>query len=482
MGDILMLWVRSQLAPVLAGAGAKFDLSEYIKALQRLLVAIAFLESHKFYEGSAKALDQSRDLLSQARKKLRAEFVSAVGVLSRGSRDAQANVVWSKPSSQDMDRVKLLLRCLLDAAVDQTELLTEYGKQRFQVVKMFLSDDSQPNSLGFDYNEPIDQLATRLQDIEASIMAEKDLATSIFSSEELVNAAFRYASHPILQALKSDLSAPIKVQVASKQQTLLKMLFLHEILVERMSDYETLLVPPLLLRDRKGKGIDDPWVLSKLLTGIVSDVAQVTKQRLFGFQLELTEHLTIGDRALTKDGNVHAVSSHVSAAALYSLNPFVMLNMRIQMLSFIRQLCEHTKPLRVLLAKDSNMTPTSFIETAVMQLVESLQSKSAQFKGRGDLKYLFLANNFSYIANSMPHCTESDEVDLDGYLHTEIKPRIENLRDAAVAQFVQGSYCSFKDYLVDPKEKLQYARGGSLLTLESGRLLKEKFAVHSLYN
>lgn len=149
----------------------------------------------------------------------------------------------------------------------------------------------------------------------------------------------------------------------------------------------------------------------------------------------------------------------------------------MQMLSFIRQLCEHTKPLRVLLAKDSNMTPTSFIETAVMQLVESLQSRSAQFKGRGDLKCIFLANNFSYIAKSIPRCPQDDEADLDAYLQQEIKPRIEALRDKAITQFVQGSYCSFKDYLVDPKETLQYAKGSSLLTLESGRFLKEKFAV-----
>jgi exocyst complex protein 7 len=149
------------------------------------------------------------------------------------------------------------------------------------------------------------------------------------------------------------------------------------------------------------------------------------------------------------------------------------------MLSFVRQLCEHTKPLRVLLAKDSNMTPTSFIETVVMQLVESLQSKSAQFKGRGDLKCIFLANNFSYIAKSIPHCPHDDEAELDAYLPGEIQGRIERLRDKAISQFVEGSYASFKEYLVDPKETLHYAKSGTLLTLESGRLLKEKFAVRS---
>lgn len=300
-----------QLSPTLVGAGAKFDLDEYVKALQKLLAAIAFLESHEFYEGSAKALEQSRDLLGQARKKLKAEFVSAVGVLSRGNRDADDLVVWSKPHQDGMARVTQLLRCLLSANIDQTELLTEYGKQRFQVVKMVLSDELQPNSLGFDYSEPIPQLSNRLKDVEASIKAEKHLSDSIFLTEELANAAFRYASHPILLALKTDLGAPVKTQVNTKQQMLFKMLLLHESLVQRMNDYEALLLPPLLLRDRKGKGLDDPWVLSKLLSSTVSEVAQATKQRFFSFQLELTEHLISKERSLTKDGNVHAVSSHV---------------------------------------------------------------------------------------------------------------------------------------------------------------------------
>lgn len=301
-----------KLAPTLVGAGAKVDLEEYVAALHKLLAAVAFLETHKFYEGSAKALEQAKELLSQARKKLKAEFVSAVGVLSRGSRDADDAVAWSKPHQHDLARATQLLRCLLSANIDQTELLTEYGKQRFQVVKMVLSDESQPNSLGFDVAEPILQLSKRLKDVETSIKSEKHLSASIFSTEELANAAFRYACHPILLALRTDLGAPVKTQASTKQQMLFKMLLLHESLVQRMDDYEAILSPPLLLRDRKGKGLDDPWVLSKLLIATVSDVAQATKQRLFGFQLELTEHLTSTDRSVTKDGNVHAVSSHVS--------------------------------------------------------------------------------------------------------------------------------------------------------------------------
>lgn len=149
----------------------------------------------------------------------------------------------------------------------------------------------------------------------------------------------------------------------------------------------------------------------------------------------------------------------------------------LQMLSFLRQLCEHTKPIKVLLLHESNVTPKSFIETVVMQLVEALQAKSAQFKGRNDLKQLFLANNFGYIANSMPHCPHSDENDIEAHIQKEIRPRLEQMRDEAIEQFVDVSYKSFQAFLVEPKEKLVYSKGSDLLTLESGRYLKEKFAV-----
>ncbi|KAJ0409536.1 hypothetical protein ATCC90586_009076 [Pythium insidiosum] len=214
-----------QLSPTLMN-GAKFHQEEYVEALEKLLVAIAFLESHRSYDGSAKALEQAKELLTQARKKCKADFLSAVVVLSRGSRDDEARLTWSKPSAQAVERVQQLLHCLISSNIDQLDLL-------------------------------------------------------------------------------------------------------HEI-----KDLEALMQPPLLLRDRKGKDLEDPWVLPKTLKLIVSEMATAAKQKLFGFQFELTEQIGAGDRSISKDGNVHPVSSH--------------------MLKFLRQVCEHTKPLRVLLAKESN--------------------------------------------------------------------------------------------------------------------------------
>lgn len=297
--------------------GAKFDQDEYIAALQKLLVAIAFLEKHRFYEGSGKALEQAKDLLIQARRKCQADFMNAVSTLSRGRRDESTRVIaWSTPNKQDAAKVAQLLNCLISAKLDQGELLQEYGRQRFQVMKMFLCDDPTSNSLGINTSQPIPELGLRLQNVQVSIKAEKMLAESIFPTEELSHAAFRHAAHQVLEAMKADLDNSLHnsyTQGSSvKQQDLVKLLLLHELLISRMGEYEALVTPLLLLRDQRGKGIDDPWAISKLLNSIVSDVAGVTKQRLFGLQFELTEQISVASRSLSKDGNVHPVSSHVS--------------------------------------------------------------------------------------------------------------------------------------------------------------------------
>lgn len=341
--------------------GSKFDQDEYVRALQKLLDAIAFLENHRSYEGSAKALEQARELLAQARRKCMGDFVSAAGVLSRASRgastastesDAKRNedtatgvLVWSPPSKKETAKVSQLLHCLLSSDIDQTELFTEYGKQRFQVVKMAMNDDdasvdaSSAPSVGFHLaTNSVAELARKLQDIESSISAEKSLAQVIFPTEELSHAAFRYAVHPVLDALRADLETGL--QQASSSSSLLsplspgsmtgggrqhhaqassldpfKLLLLHELFVARAGGLESLISPPLLLRDRKGIGRDDPWVLSHLLKTIVSQLATAAKQKLFGFQFELTDRISVGDRSLSKDGNVHPVSSYVSGDA-----------------------------------------------------------------------------------------------------------------------------------------------------------------------
>ncbi|EGZ07079.1 hypothetical protein PHYSODRAFT_529730 [Phytophthora sojae] len=398
-----------ELAPVLMN-GSKFDQDEYVRALQKLLVAITFLEGHRSYEGSVKALDQAKELLVQVRRKCMADFVSVV-----------------------------------------SELLREYGKQRFDVIRMFLGEDPSGSSLGFDLTTPVTALVRCLKDIEVTIEAEKVLAGLIFSNEELANGAFRYSAHQVLESWKKDIDLSLR---SPKQLDAVKLLLIHDLLLARVDALEAAVLPPLLLRDREGRGLEDPWVLSKAMSGIITDLAATAKQRLFTFHPGLVE--ASGDRTVTRDGNVHPISSHT--------------------LNFLRKVCDQAKPLKVLLDKDSNVSPVSFVDTVIMQLIEALTAKADQLKGKECLKQLFLVNNFGYVTNSLPHCMQPDDADLEKHIHSTIKPRVEAMRNDALGAFIQFSYISFKENLNAPTETLQYAKGGNVLTLESGRLLKEKFS------
>ncbi|KAE9357212.1 hypothetical protein PF008_g3257 [Phytophthora fragariae] len=439
-----------ELAPVLLN-GSKFDQDEYVKALHKLLVAITFLEGHRSYEGSVKALDQAKELLVQVRRKCMADFVSVVSVLSRGERDDDGGLKWVEPSKHDVSRAAQLLDCLVITGVDQKELLREYAKQRFDVIRMFLGEDPSGSSMGFDLTTPVTALAKCLKDIEVTIEAEKVLAALIFSNEELANGAFRYSAHQVLESWKKDIDLSLH---SPKQLDAVKLLLIHDLLLARMEPLEAAVLPPLLLRDREERGLEDPWVLSKAVSGIITDLAATTKQKLFTFQPGLVE--ASGDRTVTRDGNVHPISSHT--------------------LNFLRKVCDQAKPLKVLLAKGSDMSPIAFVDTVITQLIEALTAKADQLKGKESLKQLFLVNNFGYVTNSLPHCMQPDDADLEKHIHSTIKPRVEAMRNDALGAFIHFSYISFKENLNDPTGTLQYAKGGNVLTLESGRLLKEKFS------
>ncbi|KAF4324873.1 hypothetical protein BBO99_00005015 [Phytophthora kernoviae] len=295
-----------ELAPVLLN-GAKFDQDEYVKALQKLLIAITFLEGHRSYEGSVKALDQAKELLVQVRRKCMADFASVVSVLSQGEQSNHGALVWAEPSKHDVSRAAQLLDCLLISSANQTELLREYSKQRFDVIKMFIGDDPSSSSLGFDLNNPVTALAKCLQDIDATIEAEKTLAGLIFPNEELANTAFRYSAYCVLDSWKKDIDVSLR---SPNQIDAIKLLLVHDLLLARVEVLETAVLPPLLLRDREGKGLEDPWVLLKVVKSVVGDLAATAKHKLFGFQSGLVEGS--GDRSITRDGNVHPISSHVS--------------------------------------------------------------------------------------------------------------------------------------------------------------------------
>ncbi|KAF1775987.1 S-adenosyl-L-methionine-dependent methyltransferase [Phytophthora cactorum] len=469
--------VENQLAPVLLN-GSKFDQDQYVKSLQKLLVAITFLEGHRSYEGSVKALDQAKELLVQVRRKCLADFVSVVSVLSRGERNDDGGLKWVEPSKHDASRAAQLLKYLLISGVDQKELLREYSKQRFDVIRMFLGEDPSGVSMGFDLNIPVTSLAKRLKDMQVTIEAEKALAGLIYSNEELANAAFRYSANQVLESWKKDIGVSLR---SSKQLEAVKLLLVHDLLLARLEALESAALPPLLLRDRDGKGLDDPWILSKAVNAISTDLAETAKQKLFNFHPGRME--ASGDRTVTRDGNVHPISSHVSVSLLcYHCNTCSNVGTCMylgQTLNFLRKVCDQAKPLKILLAKDSDVSAVAFVDTVITQLIGALTAKADQLKGRESLKQLFLINNFGYVANSLPHCVQPDDADLEKQLHGAIKPRVEAMRNDALGAFIHLSYVSFKENLNDPRETLQYAKGGNVLTLESGRLLKEKFSLSS---
>ncbi|RLN47081.1 hypothetical protein BBJ29_002506 [Phytophthora kernoviae] len=224
-----------ELAPVLLN-GAKFDQDEYVKALQKLLIAITFLEGHRSYEGSVKALDQAKELLVQVRRKCMADFASVVSVLSQGEQSNYGALVWAEPSKHDVSRAAQLLDCLLISSANQTELLREYGKQRFDVIKMFIGDDPSSSSLGFDLNNPVTALAKCLQDIDATIEAEKTLAGLIFPNEELANTAFRCSAYCVLDSWKKDIDVSLR---SPNQIDAIKLLLVHDLLLARVEVLET---------------------------------------------------------------------------------------------------------------------------------------------------------------------------------------------------------------------------------------------------
>ncbi|KAG6958113.1 hypothetical protein JG687_00009590 [Phytophthora cactorum] len=251
-----------ELAPVLLN-GSKFDQDQYVKSLQKLLVAITFLEGHRSYEGSVKALDQAKELLVQ-----------------------------------------------------------------------------------------------------------------------------------VLESWKKDIGVSLR---SSKQLEAVKLLLVHDLLLARLEALESAALPPLLLRDRDGKGLDDPWILSKAVNAISTDLAETAKQKLFNFHPGRME--ASGDRTVTRDGNVHPISSHT--------------------LNFLRKVCDQAKPLKILLAKDSDVSAVAFVDTVITQLIGALTAKADQLKGRESLKQLFLINNFGYVANSLPHCVQPDDADLEKQLHVD---------------------------------------------------------------
>jgi hypothetical protein len=153
--------------------------------MQKLLKAISFLELHRGYEGSSKALEQARQVLTQAHTKCKSEFVHDVALLSRYDNESSPSFVatsftddlsssssaaaaaaeaplqptsrlkaerdvfdtaqsmaphpiTTKESNHDMKKASDLLKCILSTNLPPTQLLQEYGEKRWKLAKEYL--------------------------------------------------------------------------------------------------------------------------------------------------------------------------------------------------------------------------------------------------------------------------------------------------------------------------------------------------------
>jgi exocyst complex protein 7 len=322
--------ITQELSPILM-SGSKFDQDAYIKALLKILACISFLETHRSYEGSSKALEQAKELLIQAQKKCKNDFLSAIGVILRGSRhEENGSLIWHKPNQESIQKVIQLLECLLDSHMDPMELVQEYAVQRLQAIKLFVSPEEQ--SFPFPIQkETIDSLQKRLNEIEVTLEAEKELSSMIFmkQNEELRHTAFCRTILPIFESLRQEIESSLK---ALKQQDVFQLLKVYALLEQRrLNKIEPLIQPPLLLQNPSTPCTDhtssttkplDPWILVQIWSKTQEQLNQMTKYKLTNFLSEiiadhpgsLSMNSSTNGGGIFKDANVHPHTSHVSVS------------------------------------------------------------------------------------------------------------------------------------------------------------------------
>ncbi|CAK4084062.1 unnamed protein product [Aphanomyces euteiches] len=433
--------------------GAKYDQEEYIKSIQKLLRSIAFLEEHRVYEGSGKALEQAKQLLAQTQVKCKTDIVNDVALYARYSyksitledNTCQQQVSVSKANEIDVAKTNELVKCLLSTAFPPRQLLVEYGERRFKIIQDFFKG-AKPATASDDAKDEIGQY---LDNIVEVIRSEKILSSQIFPNEDLNHAALSYTIAPLLESLTND------VQDESTDE-IFRPLDLHYLFKIKSAAFKDVLQPPLRLREHPGVETTEPWRLVGIVGKIEEGLAVTSKKKLNRFKEEISEALQQEKNGL-RDGNVHPVSSNV--------------------MQFLRQLCDHVVELESLLAADQTTNVAYFVDAIIMKLIDALNAKANLFKGRDDLRAIFLVNNIFYVSNSLKQLAhDSQNAVVTAALRQTIQPKIASLGDKAIQTFVQTSYDVFDPILADPKNKLQYTRNSDLLTLESGRILKEKFS------
>ncbi|EQC26085.1 hypothetical protein, variant [Saprolegnia diclina VS20] len=435
----------SDVATVLQ-QGAKYDQERYIKTMHKLLRSIEFLELHRGYEGSGKALDHARHVLAQAQTKCKSDFVSDVALVLRYSVSAQS-LVASTLHDADVIKASKLLACLLSTKLAPTALLVEYGERRLKLVTEALDKVKAKDDAGSQAH-----IAAYLDNIVLAIHAEKELANRVFPNEDLAHAALSWTVAPLLESLTKD----VKEEDA---KDVFQPIELHYMFKSKSTSFRDVLQPPLRLREHPGSETTEPWKLVGIIGKIEEGLAAASRVKLGAFKDDIAESM-LHDKLGLKDGNVHPTSSHT--------------------MHFLRELSDHVIALECLLSTDQTSNVTYFVDSVLMKLLDALQAKASAAKARGDLKAIFLFNNTFYVASAMAQLA-SDFADQSPVVTTAIQqtmqPKVAALGEKAMASFVETSYDGFDGIIADPKSTLQYKSNSAVLTLESGRLLKDKFAV-----
>ncbi|KDO16767.1 hypothetical protein SPRG_17745 [Saprolegnia parasitica CBS 223.65] len=434
----------SDVATVLQ-QGAKYDQERYIKTMHKLLRSIEFLELHRGYEGSGKALDHARHVLTQAQAKCKSDFVSDVALVLRYSVSAQS-LSASTLHDADVMKASKLLTCLLSTKLPPTALLVEYGERRLKLVTEALDKVKAKDDAGSQA-----RIAEYLDNIVLAIHAEKELANRVFPNEDLAHAALSWTVAPLLESLTKDVKEEDAKDVFQPME-------LHYMFKSKSTSFRDVLQPPLRLREHPGSETTEPWKLVGIIGKIEEGLAATSRVKLGAFKEDIADSV-LHDKLGLKDGNVHPISSHT--------------------MHFLRELSDHVVALECLLSTDQTSNVTYFVDSVLMKLLDALQAKASAAKARGDLKAIFLVNNTFYVASAMAQLAgdfASQSPVVTTAIQQTMQPKVAALGEKAMAGFVEASYDGFESIVADPKSTLQYKSNSAVLTLESGRLLKDKFA------
>ncbi|KAF0712185.1 hypothetical protein AaE_012094 [Aphanomyces astaci] len=445
--------------------------------------------------------------------------------IDQGKAQQEPVVTASQPSDADVAKVNALVQCLLDTGLVPRQLLVEYGEKRLKHIKDFFKDaNAATPPADISTAQHMKETIGRYLDMVVYVIKmEKGLATKVFATEDLSHAALSYTIAPLLETLTHDVK-----RGTPHRNDVFRPLDLHYLFKAKSAAFQDALQPPLRLREHPGVETADPWKLVGIVAKMEEELAVAAKSTLSQFKTDIGDAL-MQDKQLGRfrDGNVHPVSSNVRRLRFTICDTDIYDAGSGQVMQFVRHLCDHVVELECLLKSDQTTNVAYFVGTSsqlhcivhmgvltlsqienaqfidvqcgcwrdsiVMKLIESLKASNVIKGGREDLRTLFTLNNVMYISQSLKQLGQDlhtpAQAVVTAALQQTIQPKVAALGDKAIQDFMHlrweytnklvdnrlSSYDEFDAILADPTTKLQYNRNSDVLTLDSGRLVKEKF-------